>query len=581
MKRGATLVEVLISILIFSIFSFGILGAFILAFRIIGLTERKITATQIAQGEIEKIRNLSYLEVGTIDAKLPFSKGILESFSTKNLNGKIYNIERQVKFISDPTDQDEECFLDYKKVEISVSFSDIFSGKVTLTTDIMPKDKTEEIQACLQQPAGILSVQVIDTKGNFVSLPKIDVFDAETKALVDTATPASGKYDFPLSPGLYKIVVTKDGYSREETFGNGEVYKNQTIAIPAKPNVIVLEKNISQITLSIDKESTFLVKTLSTYNQEMFVDSFEDESKISEKFQVAISDGKATLATSTEGYYLSGFLNSIEISPSNLIQWQEFSFSDDKPEGTDLRYQFFFASGSEWILIPDSDLPGNSIGFSNSPVNLENLSINYSKLKIKANFSTNSAFLTPTLFNWQIFWKTSLPVPIPNVSFHLKGEKIVGRDSNENQIYKFSDNFQTNSEGEIQLQNLEWDFYHFSDFKKDSQVLNLAISKPEQPVFLEPDTNLEVLLHLEAQNSLLLTVLDSETLKPIFSAKVTLFDSDFSQTQYTNKDGQTIFIPLESQTYNLNIEAPGYSLSSKPVFVSGQSTKTILLEPSE
>lgn len=581
MKRGATLVEVLISILIFSIFSFGILGAFILAFRIIGLTERKITATQIAQGEIEKIRNLSYLEVGTIDAKLPFSKGILESFSTKNLNGKIYNIERQVKFISDPTDQDEECFLDYKKVEISVSFSDIFSGKVTLTTDIMPKDKTEEIQACLQQPAGILSVQVIDTKGNFVSLPKIDVFDAETKALVDTATPASGKYDFPLSPGLYKIVVTKDGYSREETFGNGEVYKNQTIAIPAKPNVIVLEKNISQITLSIDKESAFLVKTLSTYNQEMFVDSFEDESKISEKFQVAISDGKATLATSTEGYYLSGFLNSIEISPSNLIQWQEFSFSDDKPEGTDLRYQFFFASGSEWILIPDSDLPGNSIGFSNSPVNLENLSINYSKLKIKANFSTNSAFLTPTLFNWQIFWKTSLPVPIPNVSFHLKGEKIVGRDSNENQIYKFSDNFQTNSEGEIQLQNLEWDFYHFSDFKKDSQVLNLAISKPEQPVFLEPDTNLEVLLHLEAQNSLLLTVLDSETLKPIFSAKVTLFDSDFSQTQYTNKDGQTIFIPLESQTYNLNIEAPGYSLSSKPVFVSGQSTKTILLEPSE
>lgn len=580
MKSGATLVEVLISIVIFSIFSFGILAAFILTFRIIGLVERKITATQIAQGEIEKIRNIPYLEVGTIGAALPYSAGILEPFATKNLNGKTYNIERKIKFISDPTDQDEECLLDYKKAEISVSFSDIFSGKVTLTTDIFPKDKTEELQACIQQPAGILSVQVIDALGSFISLPNIEIFDTQG-ILIDTAMPASGKYDFPLLPGTYKVVVKKDGYSSDETFASGEVYEGKMIATPAKPNPIVLQNQITTIFLSIAEESSITVRTFSTYGQEIFVDSFENEEKISEIFQTSVFNGLVALATTTEGYYFSGHLDSIEISPNNLVKWEEFSFSDETPMGTSLKYHFYYASGTDWFLIPDSDLPGNSAGFSETPVNLKNLPITYSVLKIRASFFTNSGLLTPTLFDWQISWKTTLPVPIPNVSFSFKGEKIVGKDSEENLIYKISKNLQTNSEGELQIQNLEWDFYHFSDLKKNLQNLNLAKSEPGQPIYLAPATNLEVLLYLESQNSLLVTVLDSETSKPIFSSTVILEKSGFSQSQYTNQNGQTIFIPLQSQNYNLTVEAGGYASQSGAIFVSGETAKIIKLTPLE
>lgn len=580
MKRGATLVEVLISILIFSIFSFGILAAFILIFRIIGLVERRITATQIAQGEIEKIRNLPYLEVGTVGATLPYSMGILEPFATKNLNGKIYNIERKIKFVSDPTDQDEECFLDYKKVEISVSFSDIFSGKVTFTTDIVPKDKIEELQACTQQPAGILSVQVIDPLGNSISLPNIEIFDTQG-ILIDTAMPVSGKYDFPLLPGAYKVVVKKDGYSREETFANGDVYEGKVIAAPFKTNPIVLQNQITKVFLSIAEKSSITVKTLSTYGQEFFSDSFENEDKISKIFHTNVFNGLATLATTTEGYYFSGYLDSIEVSPSNLVQWEEFSFNDEKPTGTSLKYHFYYASGTDWFLIPDSDLPGNSTGFSESPLNLKNLPISYSVLKIRASFSTNLGLLTPTLFDWQVSWKTTLPVPISNVSFSFKGEKIVGKDSEENLIYKTSKNLHTNFEGELQIQNLEWDFYHFSDLKKNLQNLNLAKSEPNQPIYLAPATNLETLLYLESQNSLLITVLDSETLKPIFSSTVILEKSGFFQSQYANQNGQTIFIPLQAQSYNLTVEAVGYASKSDTIFVSGETAKIIKLSPLE
>ena len=572
MKKAFTLIEVLISTALFLIVFVGIFGAFWLSFRVIGLLERKISATQIAQGEIEKIRNLPYLDIGTIGASLPFASGTLEASTTTILNKTEYKIERKIKYISDLTDDPEECPLDYKRVEITVSFSGIFGGKVNLSTDISPKDKVEEAKACHTQPAGILSIQVFDATGKPVPFPLIEIFDPKTQSKIDFALPSSGKYDFPLSPGTYKVVVSKEGYSLERTFGIDEV------AIPQKPNPIVLEGQITQISFSIDKVSSILVKTLFPFGQGNFSDSFLDQSKVSKIENVEIENGQAQLVEGTT----FGYLISIEISPQNLIEWQEFSFTGEEPQGTDLKYQILFASGTEWVLIPDSDLPGNSIGFDFSPVSLSHLSTTtYSKIKLKAIFSRENVFQSPILKDWQVSWKSSSPTPISNVTFNLKGEKLIGRDAQENPIYKFNKTFVTDNLGKIEVQNLEWDLYFFSNFQKDSQSLNLASSIPEHPVSLVPNANLEVSLYLEAQNSLLVTVFDGSTLDPIFSAAVTIFDQNFSQTQFTDSRGQTIFIPLQAKTYNLFVEAPGYYSTTTQIFVSGNVTKVLKLQPSE
>jgi type II secretory pathway pseudopilin PulG len=573
--KGITLVEVIIAVFLISIVLLGLLSAFYFGFRLLSLNERKITATQIAQGEIEKIRNMQYLDIGTIGAQLPYASGTLEVESKVILNGIEYKIERKVKFVSDLTDGSEACPLDYKKVEIKVSFSDILKGEVVLTTDIAPKNKIEEIQACSLQPAGILTVQVLDTKGNLISNPKIEIFNPNTGELIDSASPSSGKYDFPLSSGNYRVVVSKEGYSSERT------YSVEEIAIPENPNPNVLEGKITQISLVIDKISSMTVQTLSTYGEDFFSESFDNEEKISQKENITIFNGQAQLATNSEGYLPSGYLLSKEISPQNLTQWEEFSFENSKPLGTEIKYQIYFASDSEWLLIPDSDLPGNSLGFTESPINLTNLPISYSKLKIKATFTTNSTSFTPILYNWQLRWKTSNPVSIPNVKFDMRGEKIIGKDSNEHPIYKFSTTTQTDLSGKIQLQNLEWDVYHFSNFQKDSQSLEVATSTPTQPVSLDPDTNLTVSFYLESTNSLLVTVLDSQTLKPIFSATTTLSSNNFSQTQYTDFNGQTLFLPLNSQYFNLLVEATGYNSTSTSVLVSGKTTIVVKLDPSE
>ena len=573
-QKCFTLIDVLVGIFLMLIVFLGISAAYQLGFKVIGLNERKITATQIAQGEIEKIRNLPYLDVGIIDANPPFAKGILEQATTTVLNEIEYEIERTIKLMADEADDPESCLADYKRAEIKVSWSGQFPGRVQMVTDVSPKDKVEEAKVCQEQAIGILSVSAFDALGQMIFSPLIEVFDPSTGLLKDSATPSDGKYDFLLSPSSYKVLVSKSGYSNERTFNTDE------IAIPEKPNPIVLEGEITQISFSIDKVSSFLVKTLTPWGMEFFSDSFSDESQISEKENISVSGGQANLAKTDDEYFPSGYLFSNEIFPTNLIEWIEFSFSDEEPENTDLRYQIYYASGTDWLLIPDSDLPGNLTGFDSSPVDLSNLATStFPKLKLKANFLTNSVSSTPILFDWQVSWKTSLPTPIGNADFNLRGEKLIGKDINENPVYKYSTTSETDSSGQIYLQNLERDNYHFS-IPAESQ-LSLVSTEPDQPVPLSPDTNLTVNLYLESQNSLLVTVQDLTTLQPIFSATTTLTGSSYQKSQYTNEKGQTLFIPLDVGSYNLLVEAPGFFSTSTTVYVSGNETETVKLQISD
>lgn len=574
--RGFTLIEILVGLLLFAIVFGGILAGFFVGFRVLKMGERKITATQIAQGEIEKIRNMSYLNVGIIGLgpeDLPKASGLLPASSTVTLNNITYTIERNVEFVVDPSDEDTNCQWDYKNVLIKVSFSSPLRGEVVLSTNVIPKNKVEEIQACLLQPGGVLSVQVINALGEFIPSPTIEIFDPVTNELMAYKIADDGKWDFPLSAGEYKVRVSKTGYSSVVTYGITE------IAIPEKPNPIVLNGEITQISLIIDKISSLKIKTLSTYGQNFFSDTFNNEEKISQKENIFLSSGMITLATDSEGYLPSGYLYSIAISPVNLLEWENLSFSHEKPTETNIKYQIFFASGSEWSLIPENVLPGNAEGFENGPINLSRLSTStYYSLMLKANLETNSSQKTPSLDSWQISWKTSSPLPMNEVSFDLRGEKIIGKNAEEIPVYKFSTTTQTNAVGEKEINELEWDNYYLSNFKKGQLVFGLVNIEPEHPINLEPDENLEVNVYLETENSLLLTLQDEETLEPIFSATATLSNHNFSQTQQTNAYGQTIFFLPSVGNYQLSVEALDYYSTSTSLYISGRDTFLLKME---
>jgi hypothetical protein len=154
-SKAFTFVDVLVGISLMLIIFVSIFGIFQLASKVIALSRNKIAAASIANEEIEKIRNLSYSSVGIIDGVLPTAVGILSSTSTIALNNVDYLIERKIEYISDEADGTggaDSCDLDYKRVEIKISWSGRFSGNVKMVTDISPQTKDEELASCQAQP---------------------------------------------------------------------------------------------------------------------------------------------------------------------------------------------------------------------------------------------------------------------------------------------------------------------------------------------------------------------------------------------------------------------------------------------
>lgn len=579
-NRGISLVEAIVGIALMLIVFLGIFGAYQLTFKIINQSKSRITATAIANKQVEMAKNLPYQSVG-VQGRFP--DGILDASTTTIRNNIQFTIENRVDYVVDTSDgvayPEDECPNDYKRVEIAVSWTSGFGGKVSLTTDISPQNIAQECST----GGGILSVSVFNAQGIMIESPSIEIKNPLTGEVVKSATPASGQHYFSLATSTYKIEVSKNGYSRQETYASGDNYNGKTIITPEKPNLTVLEGQLTEGGFSIDRTGSFSVDTLSPWGTDFFSDSFLNESKISEKSDVTVANGEIGLATTTEGYVPAGYLDSIAISPANLTSWNEFSFTDGEPTDTALKYQIYYASSTGWYLIPDVDLPENSTGFNFSPVNLLSLSAtDYPQLKLRSNLSTASTTATPILYGWQISWLTGDVTAIPDAAFDLRGNKIVGTDADGDPIYKYSASLTSDSSGHKNIADLEWDLYTFS-INPASGLDLIAIQPPAQPIDLQPNANEAVALYLDSNNSLLLTIQDIVTLEPIFAAAIRAYNSGagYDKVQYTNEKGQTYFIPLATAAYNLEISAPGYAATSTSVWVSEDAIKTVKLEQIE
>ncbi len=575
-KNGAgfTFIEVLVGIFLTLVVFLGIFGAYQLGLKVIIQSRNKIVATAIASGEIEKIRNLPYGSVGIVNG---FPAGSLLPSSIVSQNNVSYTIDRTIDYVVSAIDgvafPDDDCPNDYKKAEITVSWTGRYSGKVKLTTDVSPSSLAEECS----ETGGILEVLVFDAVGAMVSSPLIEIMDPISNAIIKTATPVSGRHYFSLVPSSYKISVSKTGYSSETSFGSDEV------AIPEIPHPLVIEGKLTPISLAIDRQSFFDITTFSLWGLGQFKDSFVDQSQVSQILNLSIAGGQVSLEKIGEEYQTSGYLISDTIEPANMLSWDEISFSQLKPESTQILYQVFYLQEQAWQLIPNQDLPGNEFGFEVSPVSLKNLNIlNYPKLRIKASLSTQDLAATPALFNWQLSWQTSEPTVIPFASFNLRGEKIIGHDSQDQEVYKYSQSLNSNASGKVVVPDLEWDRYYFS--ADPGSGLSLMATDPEaDPIDLTPDTGLPVSLYLKAQDCLLLILEDSLTLEPIFAGQAKLSNSQlgYDMILNTNQIGQAYFIPLQPGIYSLEIQAPGYLSLATQVSVSGEQIKIIRLEQIE
>lgn len=579
-KAGFTFIQTLVGIGVLMVIIVGLYAMFQLGMKIAAQNKARVTATALASQRIETFRNLPYDQVGTIGG---IPSGVVPETEIFTRNEIEFTVKTTINYVDDPFDgvaPDDEVPNDYKRVKVKTTWPGFIGGEVVLITDITPQGLESE------QGGGNLLISVFNALGEPVNQADIHLVNTEVEPAIDANYQTNDQGQFlvagaPSSTNAYQISVAKNSYSSERTYGSEEV------ANPDKPHATVLPGKLTQISFSIDLLGSILVKTLSPWGSDSFSDSFFNQDKISEISNLKVNLGEVTLATTTATsttYQTSGYLFSQEVAPANIINWDELIWDDDQPLETQTEYQLYYATSTDWQLIPEDDLAGNSSGLTGSPVDLSGLLITeYPKLKIKGELSTDNASTTPTLYAWSLSWITSEATPIGNVSFNLEGDKTIGEDGEENPVYKFSQDFTTDSSGQIDISDLEWDIYDFEILPEEDLALISADPESDpagQGIGLLPDQAEIVSLFLEASNSLLFDVNNQETLEPIFNAQIRLYKSvDYDQTLFTNQDGQVIFIPLEAGLYNYQIEADGYENSSDEVDVLGDQVINLNLTP--
>jgi hypothetical protein len=256
-QKGSSLIDVIVGTAIMVVIFVGIFGIFKLSIELVSSSKAKTGALALANEQMEFLRSLSYIDVGTIGG---IPAGNIPQEETIILNQSTYTRRTFIQYLDDPKDglgvADENAVTtDYKyaKVEIKWTIGNR-DRKFSLVSNIVPKG-IETLDG-----GGILTINAIDAFG--VSLPdaQVTIKNNDTNPTIDltTFTNSSGKVTLPGTPPAsnYKISVTKNGYSTAKTY---DADTNNTNPDPV--HLTVVESETTSSSFAIDILSSKTVRT--------------------------------------------------------------------------------------------------------------------------------------------------------------------------------------------------------------------------------------------------------------------------------------------------------------------------------
>ncbi|MDP3997675.1 MAG: carboxypeptidase regulatory-like domain-containing protein [Candidatus Andersenbacteria bacterium] len=270
---GFTIIELLIAAFIIATVVTGLFGLFVLGLRSAQEGERLVVAMALANERMEMVRNLPYVEVGTVGG---VPAGAILPEETVNRNGLDYTVKVDIRYVDDVydgtvsggsqeeekyvichkppgspgqqttievgasaldahlahgdsvgacgtsggdgTDEGDEYSADYKQVRVEVSWQGQFSSKPVVLISYAAPQGVEGSEG-----GGTLDFQALDAMGSGVAGATVRIINEEADPTIDyeTGTNAEGRVVLPGLPPLsdsYHVQVEKDGYSSEQTY---------------------------------------------------------------------------------------------------------------------------------------------------------------------------------------------------------------------------------------------------------------------------------------------------------------------------------------------------------------------------
>ncbi len=539
----------------------------------------RTSALSLANDRLEYFRSLPYDDVGTI-AGIP--SGTIPQNSTTTLNDIVFSERVLVEYVDDPADglltatttDSNGIPADYKRLKIEISWT-IYgeSDSIALVSNIVPRSiETTD-------GGGTVRVNVIDADSNPLAGASVTLSNNTTTTTISVTklSDSTGTVLFSGAPAAsnYEVLVTAAGYSTDQTY----------VATTSNPNPItapfsVLEADISTLTFQIGELSDMDVTTFSDITEGRTDEWFDDGSGVASSSDTAVLSGTLRLEDTAGVYDSSGVAYLTAVTPATLEKWEALTVAGDTPSGTSYQVKLYTLGSTTYSLIPDSDLPGNSAGFTGPLVDLSALSVaDYPSVVVGVHVATTNSSNTPTIDALELFYRES-STPRTSVAFSAHGNKVIGYDLSAAPIYKTTLSATTDGSGEASFADVEFDVYDFSF----PGAYTVAQSCPVLPLqhLAGVLSSVEVVLVPSVTNSLLLTAVDS-TGNLIPGATVTLSRSGYSDTQRANSCGQVFFAGGVSAAidYQVDISKSGYNtVLLDPYDLNGNSETTVILTES-
>ena len=574
---GFSLVEVIIvsavSVLIFT----ALLGAFKYSLDLINVSRSKLSALSVANERMEYIRLLPYDDVGVVSG---FPDGSIPQNSVVTLNGIDFNERVFMRWSDDPADglegsDSNGITTDYKQVKLEYTWT--LNGKtnsIAIVSNIVPRSIETNVGG------GTAKINVLDADNTFLQGATVRIIGSSSTFPYDVTSysDANGVALFPVPEDSgYQAIVTANisghQYSTDQTY-------EPTVVIPTPVTgpFAVLEADVSTLTFTIGELSDLDILTRSAINEGVFKEDF-DGMVFTASSSVENPAGALILKNIGSVYEPSGYIYLGPITPTPFSKWQTVHVATMIPLNTSHKVQLFTGPvGGPYVLIPDSELPGNAVGFTDSIIDISQLDVStYPSIYTGITIETSDTSVTPRVEEISVFYRQG-ETALPNVQFDIRGNKIIGTDADSKSVYKYKANLQTNASGELKLADLEFDEYTLTF---SSPAYDIAMACPAHPFSHQAgvDDELELVLVADDTNTLRVSVMD-DLGRAVPGAPVNLTRTGYDETVLTNICGQAFFTGgLSAETdYIINVNTPGYiNETVDPVAIDGDSVINISL----
>lgn len=260
-QKGFTLIESLVGVAVFMIIAVSVYQAYAAVMNASRVSRLKITATALANEQLEIIRNLPYADVGVVgsipNGKIPHIQNLVRDNTE-------FVVETTIRNIDDPFDgtiggsPNDLSPADYRLVELEISCPSCKNFAVLpFTTQVGPRALETS------STNGALFVQVFDASGQPVSGADVHIENNQTvpAIAIDDTTNNDGLLqivDAPPGAEAYEITTTKSGYSTDRTYQIGAPSNPN----PTKPHATVALQQLTEISFAIDRTSTLDVSSI-------------------------------------------------------------------------------------------------------------------------------------------------------------------------------------------------------------------------------------------------------------------------------------------------------------------------------